>query len=66
MFGKIKQSNEYKTFQNKSIAGSHRIQNRVQNIQIKLWKYKGVEYFEIKLIKDSACSFLLLLLFVGS
>ena len=66
MFGKIKQSNEYKTFQNKSIVESHRIQNRVQNIQIKLWKYKGVEYLEIKLIKDSACSFLLLLLFVGS
>lgn len=40
--------------------------NKVQNIQIKLWKYKGVEYFEIKLIKDSAYSFLLLLLFVGS
>ena len=28
MFGKIKQSNEYKTFENKSIAGSHRIQNK--------------------------------------
>ena len=42
MFGKIKHSNELKTFENKLNTKNHQIENmdRAQNIWIKLWQYR--------------------------
>ena len=49
MFGKIKHSYEYETFENKSIGKKPNIKqmNRVKHIRIKLWKYKLVDCLEI-------------------
>ena len=50
MSGQNKHSNEYRMFENKSITkkpSNTEEMNRVQNIWIKLWKYKVVECLEI-------------------
>ena len=46
MSGKMKNSSEW-TFQNNPTTLGHKKINRLQNIRIKVWKYKDVECLEI-------------------